>query len=181
MDDCDSIGSARGTIPVKSSLRPFSLRRGGGCVIVGAADARVAPTVRRSVSDRARCGVRRGMKSGPGAGEAGKAGDPERSGDVCRELQAEELAEEPDPSCISVKPNKRGRRPLRCVSCKESAAMAMVRRGGERTSGSTCRGRGMVLEEPGGEGIDTTGTDDAVAAPAAASDCKVPSRSGVGG
>lgn len=59
-------------------------------------------------------------------------------GELCREVSRELLAELLELSGISVNPNNLGRRPLRGFICNESAAMAIVRLGGERTSGRTC-------------------------------------------
>ena len=173
-----SPGELSGTIPVKSSFSPFSLLRGilgKGVVAVSALPALdvgnllddMAPVmVCKLVSDLARTGCRRGMKSEPPPGAGGVAsgetiGESEPlSGDVWREPAREDPAEELDPSGISVKPNSLGRRPRRLVSCNESAAIAMVRLGGDRTSGKTCRGTGIVgkaLVVGEGEGTCTVG------------------------
>lgn len=131
--------------------------------------------VGRFESDRARTGCLRGINcdAGPG-GAAGDVmgGEPLRSGEFDREFATEELADDPE-SGISVKPNNFGLLPRFCVICNESAAMAIVRRGGDRTSGKTCRGTGIVrLELLGGEGIRTAGSDPTEVAETMPGDCR---------
>lgn len=128
------------------------------------------------LSDSVRCTVlRRGMADpglGPGDvdmllssgltceipsaadGETWISGNDRRSGELLRELAAEDARLLPELSPISVKPNKRGRRPRRVVSWMESAAIATVRRGGDRTSGRTCSGNAMPCVIVPGSDLD---------------------------
>jgi hypothetical protein len=65
-----------------------------------------------------------------------------RSGETFRD----EAAESPELSGSSVNPNNLGRRPRCCAIRSESVAISSARRGGDRTSGSTCMGNGIPFD-----------------------------------